>query len=173
MSDTALPIIFTYGTHAARLAFTPSPAAGVSQLYIWYESDTDEEYHYTTVWKGPFAAGSASAGTSVNLTAQTSSIAATDILTPASDGLFEVSVLHLVSSAGSAGTVTTEIGWTDEQGAHTRVIAVDLDLSDGSDQENGVAVIRAKTTAAITYTVTVTGAVGSPEFDLFINVRPL
>jgi hypothetical protein len=58
MSDTALPVIFTYGTHAARLLFTPSPAAGVNQLYIWYESDTNEEYHYTTAWHGPFTSGS-------------------------------------------------------------------------------------------------------------------
>ena len=50
MSDTALPVIFHYGTNAARLAFTPSPAAGVNQLYIWYESDTNTTWAYTTAW---------------------------------------------------------------------------------------------------------------------------
>jgi hypothetical protein len=172
LSDTNFSTYLHYGTAAERAAFTPSPAIGDQPIYAWYESDTDNFYIYTTVWKGPYASGSGF-GTSVDLTAQTASITSTDILTPSADRLFEVSVLQLVSSAGSAGIAKVEIGWTDEQGAKTRVIATDLDLSDASGEESGVAVIRAKTSAAITYTVTVTGAAGSPEFDLHINVRAL
>lgn len=117
--------------------------------------------------------GTADAGSSVDLTGQTASIAATNILTPSEDGLYEVSVLHLVSTAGTAGSLQTKIGWTDEQGAKTRVIATDLDLSYGTDQEGNSAIIRAKSTAAITYQTTVTGATGSPKYDLHINVRKL
>ena len=69
----------------------------------------------------------ANRGVSVSLTGQTASISTTDILTPSADGLFEISVAQLVTIAGSAGNVKTEIGWTDEQGAQTRVIATDID----------------------------------------------
>lgn len=172
MSNVKLDEFIQYGTNAQRLVFTPSPASGTQPIYIWYETDTNNVYFYTTAWQGPFK--SATSGiTSVSLTGQTASIATTTIVTPSADGLFEVAVLHLVSVAGTAGTVQTVIGWTDEQGAHSRVIATNLDLTNASDQESGSAIVRAKTTAPITYTVTVTGATGAPQFDLFINVRAL
>lgn len=50
MSDTAYPTFQHYGTNAQRLAFTPSPAAGTQPLYTWYETDTGQEYQYTTGW---------------------------------------------------------------------------------------------------------------------------
>lgn len=49
MSDTALNKIIQYGTNAARIAFTPSPAAGSQVLYIWYTTDTTPN---TYVWNG-------------------------------------------------------------------------------------------------------------------------
>lgn len=50
MSDTAYPVFQHYGTNAQRLAFTPAPAAGTQPIYIWYESDTDKVFAYTTAW---------------------------------------------------------------------------------------------------------------------------
>lgn len=48
MSDTALPVIFTFDTTANRMAFTPTP--GVStQLYIWLDSDDQPNAYY---WDG-------------------------------------------------------------------------------------------------------------------------
>jgi hypothetical protein len=53
MSDTAYPVLQHYGTHAERLAFTPSPISGAQPIYVWYETDTNNAYIYTTAWHGP------------------------------------------------------------------------------------------------------------------------
>ena len=49
MSDTAINKILQYGTTAARVAFTPSPAAGSQVLYLWYDTDSAPD---TYVWNG-------------------------------------------------------------------------------------------------------------------------
>lgn len=49
MTDSALNYYLASGTHAARLAFAPSPptpAAGPSNLYLWFETDTSNTYAY-------------------------------------------------------------------------------------------------------------------------------
>jgi hypothetical protein len=58
-SDSAYPTFQHYGTNAQRLAFTPSPAAGTQPLYTWYETDTGQEYQYTTSWIPRGAGGGA------------------------------------------------------------------------------------------------------------------
>lgn len=48
-TDRLLNDFLAYGTHAQRLAFTPSPpipASGPSPAYVWYETDTGLEYTY-------------------------------------------------------------------------------------------------------------------------------
>lgn len=56
MSDTTYNVFQHYGTNAERLAFVPNPAAAIKPLYIWYETDTNRVFIYTTAWNGPFAA---------------------------------------------------------------------------------------------------------------------
>lgn len=58
MSDTTYQLFQHYGTNAQRLAFVPNPAAGIQPIYVWYETDTDEVFIYTTAWKGPFTSAS-------------------------------------------------------------------------------------------------------------------
>ena len=55
MSDTTYNVFQHYGTNAERLAFVPNPAAAIKPLYIWYETDTDNVYIFTTAWKGPIS----------------------------------------------------------------------------------------------------------------------
>jgi hypothetical protein len=50
MSDTSYPVFQRYGTHAQRLAFTPSPPSGAQPIYIWYETDTGAAFLYDTSW---------------------------------------------------------------------------------------------------------------------------
>lgn len=50
MSDVTYQIYQHYGTNAERIAFTPDPPAGYQPIYIWYETDTDDVYVYTTAW---------------------------------------------------------------------------------------------------------------------------
>jgi hypothetical protein len=49
MSDTSLNKIIQYGTNAARIAFTPAPAASSKVLYIWFVTDSEPD---TYVWDG-------------------------------------------------------------------------------------------------------------------------
>jgi hypothetical protein len=60
MSDTTYQAFQHYGTAAQRAAFTPTPAAGIQPIYIWYETDTGNVYLYHTAWV--LVAGSSIAG---------------------------------------------------------------------------------------------------------------
>lgn len=52
MADLLYETYQHYGTHAQRLAFTPSPPAvsGCQPIYIWYETDTGLVYLYDSSW---------------------------------------------------------------------------------------------------------------------------
>src|SRR4249919_1187083 len=53
MTDSTLNAFVGYGTAAARAAFTPSPptpAAGFSPLYVYFETDTTLTWVYTNAW---------------------------------------------------------------------------------------------------------------------------
>lgn len=49
-NDTQYEVFQHYGTNAERLAFTPTPAAGIQPIYIWYETDTGDTFLYWTAW---------------------------------------------------------------------------------------------------------------------------
>jgi len=106
MSDTALPVIFHYGTNTQRLAFTPSPAAGVNQLYIWYETDTNNAYVYTTGWH---QISSSSIGTVTNTGTLTSG------KTIIGNGSADVTVSSLTATIvkSTSGTLAAATAGTD------------------------------------------------------------
>lgn len=62
MSDTTYETFQHYGTNADRLAFTPNPSAGIQPIYIWYETDTNNVYVYTTAWHLVSGSSSGSGG---------------------------------------------------------------------------------------------------------------
>lgn len=90
MSDSALDKYIHYGTNAQRLAFTPSPPAGVQALYIWYETDTGNAYGYDGTWH-PLTGG----GT------------VTTTGTPASGNLTKFSGATSITNGDLSGDVTT------------------------------------------------------------------
>ena len=75
MSDTTYNVFQHYGTNVERLAFVPNPAAGIQPIYVWYETDTNEVWIYTTLWNGPF---NAVGGGVPGLHAPTHSVGSTD-----------------------------------------------------------------------------------------------
>ncbi len=109
----------------------------------------------------------------VDLTAQTGSVTATNLFTPSANGLFRVSYYLTTTTAGSAGTVSVTFTWTDEAKAET-FTSTALSLSAlGALALQQPLVIYAKTTAAIQYSTTVSGATGSPQYSLHIRIEAL
>lgn len=102
MSDSAYEVFEHYGTASERAAFTPDPptAGSPNPLYVWYETDTDDFYFYTTAWKGPFSAAG-SGGTVTN----TGTL--TDHQIVVANGGVDVSTL---GALGTAGDVLTSQG---------------------------------------------------------------
>lgn len=110
MSDTTLNKFFQYGTAAARAAFTPSPAAGIAPIYIWYETDTDNFYVYTTAWHGPYTGGGSTGtgglSTTTTLTAaQVKALNATPITLIAAPGAGKITIVNRITLASTFGTV--------------------------------------------------------------------
>ncbi len=115
--------------------------------------------------------GLASIVKSVALAAQTTSLGPTTLFTPAAAGMYEVAVYQVTTTAGSAGTLDTTIGWNDGV-ARTSSPAAQILLSTTA-YSAGSQVIYAASGQAITYTTTVAAAVGSPQYRLLIIVKRL
>lgn len=142
-------------------------SGAVFRIYFYDDVNTNWKF---IEWNGA-GLGQTSIVASVALTAQTGAINATTIYTPAAAGTYRVSVYHLVTTAGG-GTLTTTIGFSDDEGAKTVVPASDIDLSVDTQANTGTSFIRS-TATAITYTVTIAGISGSPKFSLWIVVERL
>lgn len=117
----------------------------------------------------------------ISKTGQTASISTTNIYTTGngadrslllSEGLYEVSVYHVCTSAGSAGTLTTTIGWTDDVAARTATPAANISLT-GTNYASGIVIIKTLATTAVTYSTTVAGATGSPVYATYITARKI
>lgn len=65
MSDTSLNKIIQYGTNAAMMAFTPSPAIGSQVLYLWEDTDNPGDLY---MWDGAAWVLSGSGGGITQLT---------------------------------------------------------------------------------------------------------
>lgn len=65
MSDTSLNKIIQYGTNAAMMAFTPSPASGSQVLYLWEDTDNPGDLY---MWDGAAWVLSGSGGGITQLT---------------------------------------------------------------------------------------------------------
>lgn len=104
MSDTAFPTFEHYGTHAERLAFTPSPPAGTQPLYMWYETDTGDLYLYDTSWHGPYSTGGG--GTVTN----TGTLTAGQLIV--GNGTVDVTTGDLSGDATTAGSTAVTLANT-------------------------------------------------------------
>ena len=171
--------ILNYGRYQMRVVSSVPTHTGEQGEFLLYISGTVRRFYYwddtNSTWQfiehnGAGLAQSTIVAT-VSLTGQTGAIGATTIYTPAASGQYRVSVYHLVTTAGG-GTLTTTIGFTDDEGAKTSVPASNIDLAVDTQAQSGNVFIRS-TAAAITYTVTIAGISGSPQFSLWIVVERL
>jgi hypothetical protein len=109
----------------------------------------------------------------IALTGQTSSISSTNIVTPGT-GMFRVCGVITVSSAGTAGTVSLGLTWRDEGGSESATLISSLALTSLAPLATaGSCQILTSTSAAIAYSTTVTGALGSPTYSLRISTEVL
>ena len=140
----------------------------VRRFYFW--DDTNSTWQFIE-WNNSSISQSTIVAT-VSLTGQTGNIGATTLYTPAASGLYKVSVYHLCSVAGSGGSLATQIGWTDAVQAQTSNPAADISLTSAGNAASGISLIQA-TANAITYSATIAGGTGNPQFNLYIVVERL
>lgn len=104
----------------------------------------------------------------VDLTAQTASIASTNLLVSPTPGLYRIDVVEEDTAAAAAGTLTTTFGWTSRSGAQTASPAGTLALTGLADSDGSKVIYIAS--GNLTYLTTVAGVVGSPQYALSISV---
>jgi hypothetical protein len=93
--------------------------------------------------------------------AQTASIGSTNFVGSTASGLYTAVVVLQCTTAGTAGTVSATISWTDDAGATSQTIGP-LSLT-AKGRTNTVFAFR-NLTGTPTYSTTVTGATGSPQY---------
>lgn len=140
----------------------------VRRFYFW--DDTNSTWQFIE-WNNSSISQSTIVAT-VSLTGQAGNIGTTTLYTPAASGIYKISVYHLCTTAGSAGTLATTIGWTDDVQAQTVKPAGDINLNGAGNAAAGISPIRS-TATAITYSAAIAGGAGSPQYALFIVVERL
>lgn len=107
---------------------------------------------------------------STALQAQASSIGSTHLITGAAVGLYKVACYLETTTAGSAGTVSLAITYSDDNGAQSinPLTAATLSLATTGFIQ-GSQVIYANG-GNVSFSTTVTSALGSPKYNLYIGV---
>ena len=135
----------------------------------------------TAVVVGNTTSASGTLGAS-SLTGQTGSIAAVTLLTgtTATAGMYRVSAYMKTTTAGTAGTVKATVAWNDGSAQTMDVplittagAATTISLSTGNAFGQGSVVVYAAASQNITYTTTVAGATGSPQYYIYVRIEKL
>lgn len=95
-----------------------------------------------------------------------SSAAPSTIVTTASIGaqqLYRFSYYLMTVGAGSGGTLTIGVSWTDEASQNHTVTSSTVDLTTAGAYQQGTVVIWPKNSSNVTYTMTASGATGFPS----------
>lgn len=106
------------------------------------------------------------------LTNQGATIGATTLFTPAATATrYLVNIYLVATTAGTSGTVSATIAWNDGTGARTTTTP---NITFGSlAAPVTISQYILTNTAAVTYATTVTAAVGTPKYELYIDVLRL
>lgn len=104
----------------------------------------------------------------VQLTGQTANQTATIVASGSATGEWAAYLYAQCTTAGSAGSLTVTLSYTDDIGATTTAALCTVDLT-GTNRDDGFAVLRCSG-GGIDYTATITGGGGSPQYALHINL---
>lgn len=106
------------------------------------------------------------------LTNQGATISATTLFTPAATATrYLVNIYLVATTAGTSGTVSATLAWNDGTGARTITTP---NITFGSlAAPVTISQYILTNTAAVTYATTVTAAVGTPKYELYIDVLRL
>lgn len=105
----------------------------------------------------------------VSLTGQNTSLGPTTIFTPVNPGTYRASVYLVISTAGTAGTLSATISWTDDvQAQSTTTTTVALATSGAFVQQT---IYLRSVASAISYSTTLTGVLGSPVYAIFVDLE--
>lgn len=109
---------------------------------------------------------------SPDLTAQTASIGATNLMASAPAGLYRISYYLHTTTAGSAGTVLLTLAWNDGVASQAFLTsALTLAAVVAGTFASGQIIVKSASAQAITYATTVAGVVGSPAYALGIRIE--
>lgn len=112
------------------------------------------------------AAPNGGAAGAVNATAQTASISATNLVaSPSSASLYFIMYYLQTTTAGSGGTCLLTITWNDGAARTFSTSTISLSTTGAGAELSGVIVVEC-TSGAIQYSTTVSGATGSPQYQL-------
>lgn len=103
---------------------------------------------------------------SINLTGQTATIGSIALLTAPAAGLYKVDIYMAKTTAGTSGTVTCTIGYTDPSSAATQVTSA---ITFGSTGFISSIFLCEVASGNLTYATTVTANVGG-QYSLRISV---
>ena len=107
----------------------------------------------------------------INLTAQTASVAsATLYAVPSSGAGFYLAIVDTIcTTAGTAGTVSATIGWNNGSAAAAAASGA-MSLSTLGNETTQIFTVYSAASQNITYSTTVTGAAGSPQYSVRIRL---
>jgi len=101
-----------------------------------------------------------------------SPIVTTTLYTPATAGIYLVYIDTLVTQAGSPGVVTTTVGWNNGSTAAS-ITTTPFSLAVVGEQAAESGNFYCASGQAITYSTTVTGATGTPLYQLRLRLLAL
>lgn len=110
--------------------------------------------------------------TNLHLTAQAAAIGSTTLFTPSANGYFLMTVGMEITTAGSSGTIQTDVGFTTLAGhTHTGAYATSTAaVATAGTTVQGVFFFAAKGGTAITYQTIFNTVVGSPAYSIDVEL---
>ena len=110
----------------------------------------------------------------ISLTGQTATIGGQGVTQPPNvylTGMYRLNYYLEITTTGNAVNVSTTLGWTDDAQAQTLTSA--LIAANAKNFTQGSVIIRATAATNITYATTVSGAIGTGLYSLYIRLEKL